>query len=367
MEVPFLDLKAQYKAISSHIDKAISDVIEDTAFVRGLFVSNFERAFAAAHSGCHCVGVGNGTDALFVVYHVLGLGQGDEVITTACSWIATSETITLAGAKPIFVDVDADYFHINPQLIEAKITEHTRAIVPVHLYGQPVDIEAIRSICKKHKLLLIEDCAQAHFAEYRGCRVGTFGEAATFSFYPGKNLGAYGDAGCILSSSQAISEQFRRFANHGSLSKHDHEVEGINSRLDGLQAAILSAKLPYLESWNVRRCELASRYTKKLADVDEVITPKIRPDVKHVFHIYCLRASKRDQLGEWLKARGIQTLLHYPKALPFLKAYKRFGANETDFPVAYKLQQEIISLPIYPEMTDEAVDYVSDCIKEFYS
>jgi len=342
-------------------------VIEDTAFVRGVFVSNFEHVFSEAHYGLNCVGVANGTDALFIAYHVLGLGHGDEVITPAISWIATSETITLTGAKPIFVDVDEDYFHINPELIEAKITENTRAIVPVHLYGQPVDIDAIRSICQKYNLSLIEDCAQAHFAEYRGCRVGTFGDAATFSFYPGKNLGAYGDGGCILTTDNSLSNQFRRFANHGALSKHDHEIEGINSRLDGLQASILSAKLPYLESWNARRSELAIRYNEKLADVDEVITPKIRPDVKHVFHIYCIRARKRDQLSDWLKSHSVQTAIHYPKALPFLKAYERFGANESDFPIAYKLQQEIISLPLFPEMTEETVDYVIDCVKKFYS
>jgi len=355
MKVSFVDLKAQYQSIKTEIDVAISSVIADTAFVRGKYVAEFEKAYAAAYGVKHCISCGNGTDAIFIALKMLGIGPGDEVITTACSWIATSETISLTGATPVFVDIEPDYYCIDPSKIEEKITKRTKAVIPVHLYGQPADMDAITTICRKHKLFLIEDCAQAHFAEYKGQKVGTFGIAGTFSFYPGKNLGAYGDAGAIITNEDALAERMRMFANHGSKTKHDHDIEGVNSRMDGLQAAILSAKLPHIQKWNNKRGENAARYNQLLGGDPALITPRIRPGSTHIFHLYVVRAEHRDEIQVKLKEKGIETGIHYPIALPFLKAYARFGHKEADFPVAYHCQSRILSLPMYPELNTGAV------------
>ncbi|MEO8205297.1 MAG: DegT/DnrJ/EryC1/StrS family aminotransferase [Chthoniobacterales bacterium] len=369
MHVPFVDLKAQYQNHKQEIDSAISSVISETAFIRGKYVADFEKAFAESYGVKYCVACANGTDALFIVFKMLGIGPGDEVITTANSWIASSETISLTGARVVFVDLEDDYYNLDPSKIEALITPRTKAILPVHLLGQPAQMDAIMKIAKAHNLPVVEDCAQAHFAEFNGQRVGTFGIAATFSFYPGKNLGAYGDAGAIITNDDALAEKVRVFANHGAdrKNKHDHVMEGINSRMDGLQAAILSAKLPHIAAWTAARKEKAAYYDALLKNVPQVTTPKIRPGATHVYHVYCIRVSQRDALQDFLKENGIDTSRHYPTILPLLQAYSYLGHTAADFPIAYQHSKEILSLPIYPEISDAQQQHVVDMIENFYS
>ena len=366
MKIPFVDLKAQYKTIKSEIDVAIQSVIDEAAFIKGKHVERFEKEYAEKYGVKHCIGVANGTDAIYVSLKALGIGPGDEVITVANSWISTSETISQAGARPVFVDIDPDYYTIDHRLIEDKITPRTKAIIPVHLFGQPAEIEKIKQICEKRNLYLIEDCAQAHFAEYNGQRVGTFGIAGTFSFFPGKNLGAYGDAGAIITNDDDFAVNARMYANHGALIKHKHEIEGINSRLDGMQAAILSVKLKYISEWNNRRLQKAILYNKLLTGVDGIANPQILENVKHVFHLYVIRAAKRESLQKYLAEKGISTGIHYPTPLPLLPAYKYLSHTPSDFPIASDYMDKILSLPMFPELTEEQIQYVSNCIKEFY-
>ncbi len=367
MHIPLVDLKAQYQTIKPKIDETIQKVISEAAFVKGKYVADFENEFKIKYGVKHCISVANGTDAIYIVLKMLGIEKGDEVITVANTWISSSETISQTGGTPVFVDTEPDYFSINPALIEEKITSKTRAILPVHLYGQPADIIKIREICSKHCLVLIEDCAQSHFAEFENQKVGTFGMAATFSFFPGKNLGAYGDAGAIITNDDEFAEKLRRFANHGSLIKHEHTMEGINSRMDGLQAAILSVKLPYIDLWNETRLKLALYYNDRLSDIEQIQIPKIRHNVKHVFHIYCVRAKCRTELSEFLNRNGIDSSIHYPTALPNMPAYSYMNHKPSDFPVASAYQDEILSLPIYPELTHSQIDFIVEKIREFYS
>ena len=366
MEVPFVDLKAQYQSIKTEIDAAIRSVIADTAFVRGKYVAEFEKAYADKCGVKHCISVANGTDAIYITLKALGIGPGDEVITVANSWISTSETITQAGARVVFADIEPDYYTIDVSSIEEKITPRTKAIIPVHLFGQPAEIDSIKRICDEHNLYLIEDCAQAHFASYKEQLVGTFGIAGTFSFYPGKNLGAYGDAGAIITNDDGLAPKIRMFANQGSLKKHEHQIEGINSRMDGLQAAILSVKLPYIIEWNEKRYRNALIYNKLLEDVKEIVIPNIRPDASHIFHLYVIRTKDRDALQKYLGEYGISTSIHYPVALPFMQAYDYLEHKPEDFPIAYQYQDEILSLPMYPELSKSSIFYVVDRIKEFY-
>lgn len=365
MRVPFVDLTAQYRAHQAEFDAAIADVIATTAFIGGAPVKAFETAYAEKYGVRHCVSCGNGTDALYIVLRMLGIGPGDEVITTAASWISTSETISQTGARPIFVDVD-EYYLIDVDRIEAAISRRTRAVIPVHLYGQAADMGRIAKICSKHGLRIIEDCAQAHFAEWRGQRVGTFGDAGTFSFYPGKNLGAWGDAGAIVTNDDDLARKCRMYANHGALVKHQHEMEGLNSRLDGLQAALLNAKLPHIDSWTARRRRVASLYDELLFGVGDIETPRLREGATHVYHLYVVKTSRRDALKEHLASRGVETAIHYPTALPLLPAYARYGVTAGTIPVASANQECILSLPIYAEMTPETVEYVATCIREFF-
>lgn len=365
MEIPFVDLKAQYHAHRAEIDAAIRDVIESSSFIGGEFVTSFASAFARACDVKHCVTVANGTDAIYVTLKMLGIGSGDEVITVANSWISTSEAITQAGGRPVFVDVD-QYHNIDASRIEEKISGRTKAIIPVHLYGQPAAMDKIVEICERHRLLLVEDCAQAHFAALNGRKVGTFGRAATFSFYPGKNLGAYGDAGAIVTNDSALAQRMRMYANHGALVKHEHEMEGINSRLDSLQAAILAAKLPYVLDWNAARRRAAEKYCELLSGIDGVSLPQVMPGATHVFHLFVIRVRERNRLRDYLQEKGVQTAIHYPTALPLLKAYEYLGHESEDFPMAAKFQSEILSLPMYPEITNEQLAYVADTLREFY-
>jgi dTDP-4-amino-4,6-dideoxygalactose transaminase len=349
MNIPFVDLYKQYLSIRDEIDDAINNVLKESAFIKGKYVTDFEEKFAQKNGVKNCIGVGNGTDAIYIVLKMLGVGEGDEVITSAHSWIATSETITQAGAKPVFIDTD-EYYLIDADKIEEKINDRTKAIIPVHLFGQPCDMDKIMAIARKYNLYVIEDCAQAHFAEYKGQKVGTFGTAATYSFYPAKNLGAYGDAGAIVTNDDELAKKCRMFANHGALKKHHHLMEGINSRLDGLQATILSVKLRYIDDWNQRRYESALLYNELLRGFPGVITPNIKNDVNHIFHVYCIQVDKRNKLISYLKGSGIETQIHYPTMLPFMPAYKYLGYTQSDFPNAYKSQERLLSLPLFPEI-----------------
>jgi dTDP-4-amino-4,6-dideoxygalactose transaminase len=367
MKVPFVDLKAQYLSIQENIDSAIREIISNSAFIGGKPVDDFEAAFAALYGINHCISVANGTDSLYIIMKMLGIGAGDEVITVANSWISSSETISQTGAKPVFVDIDPDYYSLNEQLLEACITSKTKAILPVHLQGQAVNMDEVMRIADKYKLLVIEDCAQSHFSEFKGKRVGTFGIAASFSFYPGKNLGAYGDAGAIITNDAALAERCKMYARHGALKKHEHQMEGINSRLDGLQAAILSAKLPHILEWTLARIHCADAYNQLLGDISEVVIPKRRVDSLHSYHLYVIRAKNRDDLANYLKERNIETTIHYPTALPNLKAYAYLGHKTEDFPIATAYQSQILSLPIYPELTTAQIEYVAETIKSFYS
>ncbi len=366
-EIPFVDLYAQYLAIKPEIDGAIADVIRKSAFIRGHHVEQFEEEFARAIGQPYCVSCANGTDGLYIAMKALGVRAGDEVLTTAHSWISTSETITQAGAQVVFCDTTPSTYTIDPSEIEKKITERTVGIIPVHLFGQPADMGRVMAIAEKHRLWVIEDCAQGHLATFKGKQVGTFGKAATFSFYPGKNLGAMGDAGAIVTGDQVLARQMAMFARHGGLTKGDHQIEGINSRMDGIQAAVLSVKLRHLPAWTQSRQALAAEYNRQLASMcPNVVVPHVPSDRTHVYHLYVIQHPHRDRLQKHLKDHGIQTVINYPVALPFLPAYARLGHKPMDFPVAYGHQSRIISLPIFPELGSQALQTVVKAIASFH-
>lgn len=364
MKIPFVDLHAQYLTIKPAMDAAIASVIAESAYIRGPQMDAFERDWAKTVGVKHCVSCANGTDAIYIAMRGLGVKQGDEIITTAHSWISTTETITQAGGRVVFTDTDNDTFTIDPKLIESKITPRTVGIIPVHLYGQACDMDAIMAIAKKHNLWVIEDCAQSHLARFNGQQVGTFGNAATYSFYPGKNLGAYGDAGGIVTNDDHLADWMATYGRHGG--KGEHIMEGINSRLDGLQAAVLNVKLPHLQAWTEARRRVAGLYDKLLRDVKGIETPKVAAGRDHVYHLYVIRTDRRDELKKFLGTAGVSTVLNYPKALPFYPAYAYLNHQPSDFPVAYANQSRILSLPIYPEMTDEMISYVASRIQAFF-
>ncbi len=366
MNIQLVDLKAQYQTIKGDIDSAIQDVVSETAFIGGARVEKFEESFAQFCGVKHCVGVGNGNDALFIALKTLGIGAGDEVITVANSFIASSEAITLTGARVVFVDIDPKTYNMDTNRIEERITPRTKAIIPVHLYGQPVDMDPILDLARKYNLKVVEDAAQAHGAVYKGKTIGSLGDMACFSFYPGKNLGAYGDAGALVTNDDVLATKARMFANHGRVDKYDHEMEGINSRLDGLQAAVLGVKLPHLDAWSEARRKNAYLYNEYLKGTD-LVTPVEIPDVKAVYHLYVVRANKelRSDLQAHLKAKGISTGIHYPIALPNLRAYAYLNHTKSDFPEATKASEEILSLPMYPELTESQIAFIAGEIKEF--
>jgi dTDP-4-amino-4,6-dideoxygalactose transaminase len=365
MPVPFADLQLQYQTMRDEIDSAIAAVIRDNAFIRGSYVDAFEQEFAGAVDIKHCVSCANGTDALYLAMAALKVQPGDEVITTAHSWISTSAMITHAGATVVFVDTDENTFTIDPAAIENAVTPRTVGIIPVHLYGQPADMDAIMSIARKHKLWVIEDCAQAHLARYKGQQIGTFGAAATYSFYPGKNLGAMGDAGAVVTNDSVLAERVAMLARHGGLVKHQHQIEGINSRLDGMQAAILSAKLPHLPDWTKARQHAATIYDAGLNQIEDLVVPSVAMGRTHVYHLYTIKHPRRDELAAHLGANGVQTAINYPTALPFLTAYSRFGHRPEQFPNAHRDQSRILSLPIFAEITREQQNEVIDLVSEF--
>jgi dTDP-4-amino-4,6-dideoxygalactose transaminase len=357
MDITFIDLKKQYSTIQTEIDAKVHNVITESAFVGGKYVRNFEYEFARFCNAQYCVGVGNGTDALYIALRSLGIGAGDEVITAANSFIATSEAVTMSGASVVFVDCDPETYNIDVDKIEQAVTKKTKAIIPVHLYGQPANMSRVKDIAAKYKLFIIEDASQAHGATIDNQGVGTFGDVACFSFYPGKNLGAYGDAGAIVTNNEELALQCRMIANHGCTEKYNHRFEGINSRLDGLQAAVLSVKLRYLEDWTKRRCANAALYRQFLKG-SHVICPTEMNGLRHVYHLFVIRLAGRDTIQTAMKQRGIATGIHYPIALPFLDAYGHLGHCPADFPVAYQYAAEILSLPMYPELERDQIEYV---------
>lgn len=367
MNIPFVDLKAQYLSIKDEIDCAIQSVVSETAFIGGNYVKKFEIDFAQLYGIKHCISVANGTDSLYIIMKMLGIKNGDEVITSAYSWISSSETISQTGAKPVFVDINKEYYTIDEHKIEKYITPNTKAIIPVHIHGQVCDMNKIIEIAKKYNLFVIEDCAQSHFSQYKGMRAGTMSIASSFSFYPGKNLGAYGDAGCILTNDDYLADKFRMYANHGALKKHQHQIEGINSRMDGLQAAILSAKLPYILSWTKERRRCAETYLKLLKDNINVKCPSVRENSEHSFHLFLIQVDNREELQFFLKSNGIETVIHYPKALVNLKCYEYLNLNSDNYPNATYIESKILSLPLYPELTDDMIEFVVGKINEFYS
>lgn len=366
MKVPFVDLKAQYKTIQSDIDKAIKKSVNDFSFIRGKAVSSFESSFSKLLGVDHCIATGNGTSSLFAALKTLGIKPGDEVITPAFSWISSSETISLCHATPVFIDVDSQTYTLDPKLLEKAITRKTKAVIVVHLYGQCAHISEIKDICRKHNLFLIEDCAQAQLTSEKEKAAGTFGDAGAFSFYPTKNLGAYGDAGCVITNDDELAERIRRFSNHGALYKDDHPVEGMNSRMDTIQAAILKAKLPHLKKWNRQRRQHATKYRQLLSSIDDIVLPVERTGTIHSWHLFVIRCKRRDELRDYLMKKGIQTLIHYPQALTNTEAYSFLRLKSTDFPVANALEREVLSLPIYPELSERQIAFVCRNIQDFY-
>jgi dTDP-4-amino-4,6-dideoxygalactose transaminase len=366
LTIPFIALDRQTKSIPG-LANSILTALSEFNFVKGKQVAQFESEFAdrLTHKP-QVIATANGTDSLFLCLKALGISAEDEVLTPAFSWISSSETIALCGAKPVFVDVDPIYYTIDPASVISKISTKTRAVICVHLYGQAAPMTELAAICQQHNLFLIEDCAQAHLTLYDGKTTGTFGDASAFSFYPTKNLGAYGDAGCVSTCDTKVADKVRRFANHGALEKDDHLFEGMNSRMDTIQATVLLEKLPLLNAWNDERRQHAHRYDTILESVSEVITPRVRPNTTHVFHLYVIRAKNRDKLRSYLFDNGIQCLVHYPSSLPNSPAYRHLHHRPDDFPVATCLQDEVLSLPIYPELGQDEIGYICEKIKAFY-
>jgi dTDP-4-amino-4,6-dideoxygalactose transaminase len=372
MQVPFLDLKVQYKAIKNEIDPAIQNILDNTAFVLGKAVSDFETAFAKEHEVKHCLGVSSGTDGNHLALWTLGIGVGDEIIMPANTFIATAWGATLCGAKPVFVDCESDSYNIDPKKVEDAITPKTKAIVAVHLYGQPADLDPLREIAIKHKIFLVEDCAQAHFAEYQGKRVGGLSDTASFSFYPGKNLGAYGEGGAVTTHDDEVAKKVKMLRDHGAVQKYNHEMLGHNYRMEGIQGAVLGVKLKHLDKWTDGRRRAAQKYNELLKNVTFIQLPKEMSYAKHVYHLFVIQvneggAKRRDELAKYLNDNGVSTGLHYPIPLHLQPCFKDLGYTKGQFPVTEKLAECGLSLPMYPELSDEQIVYISDKIKHFFA
>lgn len=364
MKVPYLDLKAQYEDLHEELDAAIQQVIANTAFAGGPYVAAFEEEFAAYCQCNYAAGVSSGTNAIHLALLALDIGPGDEVITAANTFIATAEAISHCGATPVFADCDPDTYTLDPESAEKAVTSRTKAIIPVHLFGQSADMDAFLALGKKHGVHILEDASQAHGAEYKGRRVGSFGIAGCFSLYPGKNLGAYGDAGIVVSNDPKIIDRIKLLRDHGSVQKYEHVVVGWNARMDGLQGAVLSVKLRYLDKANDLRRKNAAHYDELLADCPQLQLPKEHPDCKHVYHIYAVCTDGRDELLTYLPERGIGCGVHYPKSLHLQPAYSYLGKGRGAYPVAEAAASRYLSLPMFPELTEEQVQYVADTIKE---
>lgn len=365
-----MDLHRQYESIKTEVNEAIQNILSTTQFIGGPEKDRFESEYAAMMGTQFCIGVGNGTDSLFLALKAMGIGAGDEVIVPANSFIATSEVVSANGAKVVFCDVHEEDFLLNLNHVEKLLSERSvkkggriKAVIPVHLYGRMVDMPRLMRMAKEYDVFILEDSAQAHFAEIDGVKAGAYGDVGSFSFYPGKNLGAYGDAGALITKNETLALKIRKLANHGRITKYDHDLEGYNSRLDTLQAAILRVKLKHLETWTDLRRQKARYYEELFQNVSRIILPHIPKDNSHAFHLYVVRVKNRTQVQNQLETAGIQTGVHYPKALPELAAYQYLNHKPEDFPVVHKLQSEILSLPLFPEITREEQTYVANALK----
>lgn len=365
MNIPFVDLKRQYDSIKDKVNTRINEVLQNTHFILGENVEAFEKEFANYCGVKYGVGVASGSDALTLCLKALGVNKGDEVITVPNTFIATVDAISRNGAKPVFVDVDPETCNINVTKIEEKITEKTKAIIPVHLYGQPADMDAIIKIAKKYDLKIIEDACQAHGAEYKGKKVGSLGDIGCFSFYPAKNLGAYGDGGMVVTNNEEIAERIGMLRNYGQSKKYYHDFMGYNSRLDEVQAAVLRVKLRYLDEWNNRRREHAKLYNELLENDSGIETPIEKEFVKHVYHLYVVRCENGDELQQYLSSKGVSTGIHYPIPVHLQRAYQHIGYKQGDFLITEKYAKEILSLPMFPELLNDEIKYVINCIKKF--
>ena len=364
MKVPFLDLNSQHAPFRREFSAAIEEVIDCGAFAGGPFVAGFEENFAA-YCGCkYAVGVGSGTDALWLALLASGVGPGDEVITVPNTFMATAEAITYCGAKPVFADVDALTYTMDPCLLEDAITPRTKAVIPVHLFGQPADMDSILEIARSHGLVVIEDAAQAHGAEYKGRRAGSCGDAGCFSFYPGKNLGAFGEAGAVVTDDDELQNKIRILRDHGQIHKYHHAMVGWNARMDGIQAAVLGVKLRNLEKGNELRRAHAAKYDEALKGMEEIVTPYVADYARHVYHIYAIRVPRRDEIVTLLAEMGVACGIHYPVPIHLQEAYQSLGYEIGAFPIAEKAAHQFISLPMFPELTSAQVEIVTKAMKE---
>jgi dTDP-4-amino-4,6-dideoxygalactose transaminase len=366
MPVPFIDLQAQYRSIKAEVDAAIRRVLDTSAFILGREVEAFERAFAEYVGAGECVGVSNGTAAIQLALQACGVGAGDEVIVPANTFFATAEAVSTAGATPVFVDCDPATYNIDAGRIEEVITERTRAVIPVHLYGQPADLDAVFQVAGRHDLLVIEDAAQAHGARHRGERVGARGVAGCFSFYPGKNLGAYGEGGAVVTNDREVARRLRMLRDHGSEQKYRHELVGYNFRLEGIQGAVLNVKLKYLDDWNALRRRHAARYRELLAPLSASLTlPREADYAEHVYHLFVVQTDGRDALQRYLSAAGVHTGVHYPVPVHLQPAYAALGHREGDFPNAESQARRVLSLPMFAELTEYQLKYVADALADY--
>ncbi len=365
--VPMNDLSLQYKQIKPEVDKALSEVIRNNSFILGAKVTEFESAFAAFTKAKHCLGVSNGTDAIKLALRAGGIGTGDEVVTTPFTFGATVEAIVEVGAKPVLVDIEDSFYTIDVERLKTVVSSKTRAVIPVHLYGHPAEMQPVIELATEQDLLVIEDASQAHGALYRGDVVGSIGDMGTFSFYPGKNLGAYGDAGGIVTNDDELAHRLRLLRNHGQdpNDKFSYLEPGYNHRMDGFQGAVLGVKLPYLKNWNQKRRDVASRYLRNLATADGLVLPVEAEHTRHVYHLFVVRHPRRDDLGRFLTEHGVDNAVHYPHPLHLTPAFSSLGYTKGDFPVTERCCGEIISLPIFPELEDEQIDYVCEKIHRF--
>ena len=360
--IPLVDLKAQYRGLKPEIDRAVLQVLDNAQFILGPAVSAFEKDFAAFCHTSEAIGVNSGTSALHLALLAAGVGPGDEVITVPFTFVATVAAIEYAGAKPVLVDVEPDYWTMDPAKVEAAITRRTKAIVPVHLYGQPADMDPILAVAKRHGLMVIEDACQAHASEYKGRRCGSMGQLGCFSFYPGKNLGAYGEGGAVVTSDAAMAEKIRLLRAWGEETRYEHKYKGFNYRMDGVQGAVLGVKLKYLEAWTEARRSRAALYAAQLADTPAIV-PSERPGSRHVYHVYVVRLSERDAWRARLTEAGVQVGVHYPIPVHLQPAYRDLGYARGDFPVSERAASEVLSLPIFPELTAEQVDTVASLFR----
>ena len=357
MKVPFIDLRLQYQALKPEMGPAMEGVLERAAFILGEDVRTFERRFGEYTGSAHCINCANGSDALEMALMALGIGPGDEVLVPAHTWLTTATAATHLGAEPVFVDSHPDFYTLDPADAARKITPRTKAIMPVHIFGQAAPMDEILALARTHNLKVVEDCAQATGTTYRGRHVGTWGDIGCFSFYPGKNLGAYGDAGALTTQDEKVATYLRRLGNHGALQKYDNDIPGRNSRIDNLQAAVLNVKLNHLPAWIAQRREHAARYDEAFTKLG-ITTPAVAPHSAHSYHVYAVRVPDRDQVRERLTAAGVENLVHYPKAVPFLGAYAYKKHTPEDFPVAFEHSNRMISLPLFPELDPKQQQHV---------